>query len=829
MSPLKTDFENWRGFLNESLIIESRFSDALAYAQNFNKGAKQFKVKDVIDQMSDEQIAILKKGVERAIEAAKEDDPSGDNKYLMWVARFIRKDLMRRLQKYGKQWNTTPVLWNDPDAVKDSIHDPDYVVTNIASLIVDNVVGLGTPIKNYHLLKQKGVVTKDIYDFDPTNEVGDFKNYVEGATQILRDKEKKAELKKQAAGEADDVLETEDYAVIRPNTEGASCYYGWGTRWCISARESKNYFNQYAGEGKAFYFVMFRHLSKTNSPNKKMALVYGKDQTHGDDPEQVFDALDDEVGEPGLVEGITDNLLFKIIERADALKTARETIKNLDHDLDRQDRTNVVKDEVARIIEDPADSGKSIEAVLSIAQVLFPDTYEDETDFEIQPFQDKFDELVQEQYSDIVGNAGYHAEENPSGPKHDDYEKVFDQYAPFNNIYVNYDEYDTGSWYWDASFSIASDDPHFKDLQIPEDVDMDDFANAIHKGIDGAGIYPDEVESDGYENEARVRLTPDYDETNGIDGFERFLSRMNDADEILGDDSFWDSLSEALMDAGLTSGGLKELEDKLDEIDFKNIEYGMEGTEFNIVLELDPVLGRPKGISGMYFGRLINTFTGGRLSGPKLSDPEIYATGPGIDPAEATRIANAIGEGTLAKIENVIRDRYSDIWNQLDLPGFERDEVEAEEIDSFPMIDMAMIPRPDKIVQFTPDTAKVPFASKERDKGGSGINIIYPYNLVLTLTNEQYWASIGVDEEEQRALIAFLKWIDQDEVKDQIEALLQETLNNAVRQSIKDYPQRTEKDLEDKGLSKHYADVEDEPQVAEQLNELYKRWGKMIK
>ena len=167
------------------------------------------------------------------------------------------------------------------------------------------------------------------------------------------------------------------------------------------------------------------------------------------------------------------------------------------------------------------------------------------------------------------------------------------------------------------------------------------------------------------------------------------------------------------------------------------------------------------------------------------------------------------------------------------LPGLGPDASDPSPLDALPMIDMAMIARPDKITVHKSNpvfNTIEPFATKERDKGAGGANIIYPYNFVLTLTNEQYWESIGVDEEEQRALIAFLKWIDQDEVKDQIEALLQETLNNAVRQSIKDYPQRTEKDLEDKGLSKHYADVEDEPQVAEQkLHEVYKRWARMIK
>ena len=826
MSPLKESFDRWRGYLTEDLLMESRFSDALAYAQNFKKGAKQFRVKDVIDQMSDEQIATLKKGVERAIEHAKEDDPSGDNKYLMWIARFVRKDLMRRLQKYSKQWGTNPILWNDPNAPQDSTFHPDEMAKSIAGHMYNALDNLLPSLQDYHLLKQKGLMKRDIYDFDPTNEIGDFKGAVEIGMRQMKDKEEQKKLKKQAAGEADDLLETEDFAVIRPNSEGASCYYGWGTRWCISARESRNYFNQYTGEGKSFYFVMFRHLPAWN-PYKKMALVYGQDQGGDSEPEQVFDALDEETGEVGLIEGITENLLFKIIKRADALKAAREFIKKKDYDLDRQDQTNVVKDEVARIIEDPAASGKSFEAVLNMAQVLFPDTYADETDFEIQPFQEKFDELVQETYNNITGTSAYHNEENPGGPKHDDYEKVFDQYAPFNNIYVNYDEYDTNSWYWDASFRIALDDPHFADLKIPEDVDMADFADAIHKGIDGSGIYPDEVEADGYDNEVNVRLTPDYDEQQGLDSFERFLSRMRDVDDILESEDFWESLATSLMDAGLTAGGLKELEDKLDELDFKNLEYDMEGKVFTIVLELDPVLARPRGISGLYFGRMINSFTGAQ-AGPKLSDPEVGSS-PSLAPFKATNIANAIGEDTLNKIEQAIGDKYEDYYKQLTLPGLGPDASAAEPLEALPLIAMEFVPRPDKIDLRTPGTEKVSFDSKERGKGGAGINIEYPYNLILTLTNEQYWETAGADEEELAALVTFLKWIDQDKVKNQIEALLQGTLNDAVLQYMKDNPQQSAQDLEKRGVATHFADVEAEPQVAEKLNELYKRWGKIIK
>jgi hypothetical protein len=809
--------KNWKNFLTEDLLIESRFSDALAYAQNFKKGAKQYRVKDVFDQLSDAQINTLMRGAERAIEYAKESDPSGDNKYLMWVARYLRKDTMRRFQKYSKNWGTNPMSLSDDV-------EPDEMVANVADLIVDKVISLTQPIKNYHLLKQKGLMKKDIYDYDPTTDNGEFKLDVSNAMRKLKDRDEQDKLKKQAAGEADDLLETEDYAVIRPNTEGASCYYGWGTKWCISARESRNYFNQYSGEGKTFYFVMFRHLPNS-SPYKKVALVYGKDQGGDTEPEQVFDATDDETGEIGLIEGITENLLYRVFRKSDVFAKTRNKIKGLKSEEDRNERLDGMKDMIARMIEDPTEDDIPDETVLKIANYLFPDTYSEVIDLEIQPLQEKFDELIQEAYNEITGNAAYHNEENPGGPKHDDYEKVFDQYAPFNNIYVNYDEYDTNSWYWEASFRIAVDDPHFEDLKIDSEyTDISEFADVIHKAVDSAGIYPDEVEGDGYDAEVNVRLTPDYDETQGVDGFERFLSRMRDVDEIIESEDFWDTLSTALMDSELTAGGLKELEDELDKFDFKNVEYEVRGKEFNLTLELDPKLARPKGISGLYFGRMINTFTGAQLAGPKLGDPEV-GSAPSLAPSKATNIANAIGEDTLSKVEQAIEDKYEIFYKQLTLPGLAPDASAAEPLDSLPLIDLEFTPRPDKIDLRTPGTEKVPFASKERDKGGAGINIDYPYDLVLKITNKEYWETAGADEDELNALIAFIKWIDQDKIKDQIEAMLQGTLNDAVLKYMKDNPQQTAKDLEKRGTATHFADVEDEPQVAE----LYKRWGKMIK
>ena len=84
----------------------------------------------------------------------------------------------------------------------------------------------------------------------------------------------------------------------------------------------------------------------------------------------------------------------------------------------------------------------------------------------------------------------------------------------------------------------------------------------------------------------------------------------------------------------------------------------------------------------------------------------------------------------------------------------------------------------------------------------------------------------------------------------QIQALLQASLNDAALDYMKEYPQQSAQDLEKKGAAAHFADVEgpeaeeepeeeegqapgvlNDPQIAEeqQLQEVYKRWAKMIK
>jgi len=94
--------------------------------------------------------------------------------------------------------------------------------------------------------------------------------------------------------------------MIRPKTTGASCYYGQGTKWCISATKGNNYFDEYTSEGKSFYFVFFANLSNTN-PYKKIALVVGMDGEY----EEAFDTEDNSLYPHEVQHAILQNMLYE--------------------------------------------------------------------------------------------------------------------------------------------------------------------------------------------------------------------------------------------------------------------------------------------------------------------------------------------------------------------------------------------------------------------------------------------------------------------------------------------------------------------------------------
>ena len=62
-----------------------------------------------------------------------------------------------------------------------------------------------------------------------------------------------------------------NYLIVVPQTEGASCYYGAGTKWCTAATKGANYFDRYAKDAIIFYVI---NLAKEEGePLQKVAAL----------------------------------------------------------------------------------------------------------------------------------------------------------------------------------------------------------------------------------------------------------------------------------------------------------------------------------------------------------------------------------------------------------------------------------------------------------------------------------------------------------------------------------------------------------------------------
>ncbi len=78
--------------------------------------------------------------------------------------------------------------------------------------------------------------------------------------------------KRVAKEESEVVFQEGPLTVIEPKSEAASCLYGKGTKWCISATRTKNYYEHYKSKGARFFFIIDKSQPATSN-TAKMALV----------------------------------------------------------------------------------------------------------------------------------------------------------------------------------------------------------------------------------------------------------------------------------------------------------------------------------------------------------------------------------------------------------------------------------------------------------------------------------------------------------------------------------------------------------------------------
>ena len=150
-------------------------------------------------------------------------------------------------------------------------------------------------------------------DIESYKKLEDLENAVEDLPQYS-----KTELKKQAKKSSKLIFKNDRFTIVKPESMEASCYYGFGTKWCISATQSENYYKSYADRGIEFYFIMDK-LPTEKVFNKLAVAVYPDNKNV-----EFFDALDNEVSIKEFIEYYPEEVINVLTPFVKKLNTVQK-------------------------------------------------------------------------------------------------------------------------------------------------------------------------------------------------------------------------------------------------------------------------------------------------------------------------------------------------------------------------------------------------------------------------------------------------------------------------------------------------------------------------
>jgi 8-oxo-dGTP diphosphatase len=784
---MRSLFKDWRGFL---LLEGRRENAAIAIVKKINDPF----LRDLLHDF-----ATIADG-QRPLASLTGLDPTPNKKYIEWAARRIN-DYARK-EEDDEYLQSLANAQKNPDGFSDVIGNNLYgpeKLKHIQSLSPEqriqagyptneqritlkrddaqvNITNIANKIRNnlpkYHRFAERGLMDKNI---DKYKEIYEWEHEIYKAEREHAERERMKTIEKGAKETTDYIHDDDDFMIVRPRSADSSCYYGRGTRWCISASESRNYFDQYTGEGTGFYFVMFKHIPQ-GDPYKKMALVYTIGES--EEPNEVFDAEDDEVGTEALREAVEENIIAAALKNLlnsemkklkgdlrqkyfkERLGAVHDTYRDLDALLGGEDEEGETWGEaeasggpVGSTLAQSKEAKRTWQQLKLVLNKLGLDDeslsvalYED--------IQEHITELIDEQYYEILGNSGPHFEENPAGPTGEEYGKIHDNYD-LEYIYVSYDEYEEGRWYWNGGFSLSFTDIH-DDL---ENADEDSVENVFRQILDSHYIYPDEIEV--HQGEMRVDLQPDHDENQGLNGFESFMSRMEDHDnalkEIFGGDK--EDAIEAFKQAGLIAGtAVKTLKERFDNLELENFDIDIEEHELSIYTRLDVVVPIPEHLYKGLTAGVPEWTTANRADISKSPDLQVYD-------AMLKQRQSEHSDELIQHVQNSFDRAFEMFAKQLQsaLPGFER-EPPARETTGL------LIPDYNVGIYRTAHKTQV---------GPSGLITSYFFDVRIEADEEE-----STEEVHLKLIERFLKAIDKKEMIEKIRARLEGIIQDDAIKNI---------------------------------------------
>ena len=205
--------------------------------------------------------------VDRFINYLAEEDPSKNNKYLMWSA----KQLNARLEKVVKENPGRVELYKD---------DPQFREEGMQGIFYSEMFNyqmkISEVIKEFHKNSQR-LKNKDINSYKTLDDV------IKVNRELGFSKRKKRKGEKAKALEDTEVIFENDYFyVARPYTVEAAAELGAArskTSWCIArGRCGDEWFTKYTDKGQAFYYIISKYLPEKNDASLQALTI----STHQD-------------------------------------------------------------------------------------------------------------------------------------------------------------------------------------------------------------------------------------------------------------------------------------------------------------------------------------------------------------------------------------------------------------------------------------------------------------------------------------------------------------------------------------------------------------------
>ncbi len=283
---MKSDFTNdWRKFINRHQTSNQRKSmKDMLWERKDNWKVDRMIFERVLFEGRLEQVQKKYPDYANYADLFAKEDPSGNNKYLAKSVKLMKQ----RVEWYVKTYRTAQARELSP---ADLTSIKNQFFRQIRDLVTD-----------FHKLNKYLPTQGGGRDLNAYKNLDDLKQAIENAKAVLQAKEAEKVHKQQMRDDADRIYQDKTTLVVRPHTEGASCYYGQGTRWCIAATDSRNYWDDYSTEqGKVFFFILDKDAELREEELDKVALVYDSDNADSDSPYDAYDAADDQLSSYDIV------------------------------------------------------------------------------------------------------------------------------------------------------------------------------------------------------------------------------------------------------------------------------------------------------------------------------------------------------------------------------------------------------------------------------------------------------------------------------------------------------------------------------------------------